>query len=182
MNCLNRHDAFTRLLASWVSTGNPVYPAYFSNLVSDWVSHLPCREGVSRAQWYARTHNARLVHNFFRSPLSLSLSFALFRPLSPSIALSRAPPSSPSPSVLYSLSLFPLFSFFFPRRIILTCMTHRDGTYVAGMPLEIGTSLVPPVPWKALGACSKPVFERQDHGHQLSLGSSRQMPLQPLHE
>eukprot|EP00729_Bicosta_minor_P017236 gene17236-5001_t len=50
MNCLNRHDAFTRLLASWVSTGNPVYPAYFSNLVSDWVSHLPCREGVSRAQ------------------------------------------------------------------------------------------------------------------------------------
>ena len=53
MNCVNRHDAFTRLLTSWAATGNPVYPAYFGALLSDWVGHLPCRANVSRAGWDA---------------------------------------------------------------------------------------------------------------------------------
>ena len=53
MNCLNRHSSFTTMLAAWQATGNPAYPTYFSTLVEDWVSHLPCRAGVSLAGWNA---------------------------------------------------------------------------------------------------------------------------------
>ena len=45
---LNRHDSFEELLQAWNATGNPAYPTFFSNLVADWVGHLPCREGVTR--------------------------------------------------------------------------------------------------------------------------------------
>ena len=51
MNCLNRHDSFTLLLHAWNATGNPIYVKYFSDLVQDWVGHLPCRKGVSRSGW-----------------------------------------------------------------------------------------------------------------------------------
>jgi hypothetical protein len=53
MNCLNRHDSFTHMLQAWNQTGNPIYSAYFSALVQDWVYHLPCRRGVSRSGWNA---------------------------------------------------------------------------------------------------------------------------------
>lgn len=53
MNCVNRHTLFGTLLHAWNSTGNPKYPKYFSDLVEDWVEHLPCRNGVSRAGWNA---------------------------------------------------------------------------------------------------------------------------------
>lgn len=53
MNCVNRHTLFGTLLDAWNSTGNPKYPKYFSDLVEDWVEHLPCRNGVSRAGWNA---------------------------------------------------------------------------------------------------------------------------------
>ena len=42
LNCLNRHDSFTQLLAAFYATGNALYPAYFEALVSDWVLHNPC--------------------------------------------------------------------------------------------------------------------------------------------
>ena len=42
MNVLNRHQSFGDLLAAWLSTGNGVYSAYFSDLVVDWALHNPC--------------------------------------------------------------------------------------------------------------------------------------------
>mmetsp|Transcript_1362 Transcript_1362/g.4443 ORF Transcript_1362/g.4443 Transcript_1362/m.4443 type:complete len:757 (-) Transcript_1362:115-2385(-) len=53
MNCLNRHDQWQMLVNAWQETGNAVYATRFSNLVTDWVTHLPCRDGVSRAGWSA---------------------------------------------------------------------------------------------------------------------------------
>jgi hypothetical protein len=53
MNCLNRHDSFVHMLQAWNKTGNPAYVVYFSDLVQDWVGHLPCRKGVSRTGWNA---------------------------------------------------------------------------------------------------------------------------------
>jgi len=47
MNCLNRHDSFTELLAAWRATGNPLYARYFDALVIDWVTHLPCPDAQS---------------------------------------------------------------------------------------------------------------------------------------
>eukprot|EP00051_Salpingoeca_urceolata_P028965 m.488563 g.488563 ORF g.488563 m.488563 type:complete len:838 (-) comp25909_c0_seq1:98-2611(-) len=56
MNCLNRHDAWEVLLHAWQSTGNPVYAQRFDALVNDWMTHLPCRDGVSRSNWTASGH------------------------------------------------------------------------------------------------------------------------------
>jgi hypothetical protein len=42
MNCLNRHPFFDVLLDAWNATGNPIYAAKLSDLVTDWVLHLPC--------------------------------------------------------------------------------------------------------------------------------------------
>lgn len=53
MNCLNRHDQWTKLMQAWHQTGNPIYTQHFNALVIDWVTHLPCRSGVSRAGWDA---------------------------------------------------------------------------------------------------------------------------------
>ena len=57
MNCLNRHNSFTELLSAWRATGNKVYTRYFNALMIDWVTHLPCREGVSRYWWNATGGN-----------------------------------------------------------------------------------------------------------------------------
>ena len=48
MNRLNRHGYFGSLLHAWNTTGNPVYPRYFSALVQDWVTHLPCNNAASK--------------------------------------------------------------------------------------------------------------------------------------
>jgi hypothetical protein len=68
MNCLNRHDAFTHMLQAWNRTGNPVYARYFSDLVHDWVGHLPCRHGVSRTSWNATGDAAPCATGTMESP------------------------------------------------------------------------------------------------------------------
>ena len=47
------NGAHDTLLAAWNSTGNPIYAQYWSNMVIDWVTHLPCRAGVARDGWNA---------------------------------------------------------------------------------------------------------------------------------
>ena len=65
---LNRHDSFEELLQAWNATGNPAYPTFFSNLVADWVGHLPCREGVSRQGWNAAGGAAPCATGTMESP------------------------------------------------------------------------------------------------------------------
>jgi hypothetical protein len=39
------------LLRAWNTTGNPIYPQYFNDVVVDWVSHMPCNDaGGNRTQ------------------------------------------------------------------------------------------------------------------------------------
>ena len=68
MNCLNRHESFTLLLRAWNATGNPIYVQYFSDLVQDWVGHLPCRKGVSRSRWNATGGSEACATGTMESP------------------------------------------------------------------------------------------------------------------
>ena len=136
MNVLNRHGYFGSLLGAWSETGNPIYPRYFSNLVEDWVTHLPCnnaatktnatkctplgakRNGVPTCQWDNASLGGSCMTGTFESP---------WRSLEMGVRM-----ASPWPSSFFGFQQSPDFSIDARVLMLLGVSEHFKALLVDG--------------------------------------------------